>query len=40
MVDLVVIGIYNNTMVMNKVDKLKYKNIMNTVDKTNTRRNT
>ena len=40
MVDTVLVFIYNITMMMNKVDKLKYKNIMNIVDKTYTRRNT
>lgn len=36
MVDIVSMTDYNITNMMNKVDKLKYKNIMYTLDKINT----
>jgi len=35
MVDIVPLINYNGTNIMDNVDKLQYKNIMNTVDKIN-----
>lgn len=34
MVDIVRLTVYNGYYTMNKVDKMQYKNTMNTVDKT------